>query len=933
MIKNYEPLFRSILNGIKSQVNHEKSMETVFFDIMKENAEIFRKLGFIRYINIFNNLGADKIGHIEFYADFIHTTNKSNKIATGKKLITNKRDEIDIGNHLFDDNIKTIGQLLRDNREFGKSYEYVRNGAKRIEDNWRYSTIQHYNWHNDLYTYDHIGIGSFFKDKDTKKQFKNWLEYLNNCYDPENNGVTNFIFIIGPTYYGKDKNLEDELEKYTISANIGIDARKSKAASIVYFIEEFRSFIEQLSFNLTTDINDYQKRQTAVKSSLAQVMARNMSHNISSHVLSNLIDDKTYEKLRDEAVLEIIKKLKDEKTPNITNGYCSSIKVRVENKNLQLPYFFQYLKSRMDYLSEVTFSLSNIVTTKMMFGDVLKEFDRVRILLNHISGITGFRYRIDAFYNGVSLASNDIGVSFVGHELGCHAFYIICENIIRNTAKHSIKHGDTVVFSINIHDVKNHANVAGADEYYCIEIDNGIKESNIDQLVEAQNKRLNQSVLDQNNQLRNNSLGLLEMEAAAAYLRQIDMPNIESDDYYIDNNTDYYHERNGIKRLNIIKAFKTANDTLGYRFFLKRPSEILFVGDWFIDSNATEDKKYKTSLLYTGIHFINSQSFVKAINNGIAFPHQFIVYNSDINKDAKELLMDKKYSSLLPLRKLELSQSDSKEIFKDSPTLTVLYDFIWKRYLKNISIDDLLINVEPDYTTDKKYQITFLDHGDAHRLKTHFSPRYRDYLKNHTMILENLSSQTMSKLPRFTELAGVNNDVQLYKSKLDNTIKYQLYEAYCKTKLIVIDERIQKYAVKSHEGKGVSCYDLFKSTNIIMPDETTPLDPEIFSDNHKQIIIDIIDKNISDSFLLIHYGILERIFKNDYDEINRRLNNWAELSCRVVVTSGRGSHSLNLPQSVCFMNLSSVLYSLVENRNKYLINTILHQARRKSNEQ
>ena len=111
MIKNYEPLFRSILNGIKSQVNHEKSMETVFFDIMKENAEIFRKLGFIRYINIFNNLGADKIGHIEFYADFIHTTNKSNKIATGKKLITNKRDEIDIGNHLFDDNIKTIGQL------------------------------------------------------------------------------------------------------------------------------------------------------------------------------------------------------------------------------------------------------------------------------------------------------------------------------------------------------------------------------------------------------------------------------------------------------------------------------------------------------------------------------------------------------------------------------------------------------------------------------------------------------------------------------------------------------------------------------------------------------------------------------------------------------------------------------------------------------
>lgn len=934
IITDYKEDLKRILDSM--HVGPDKSMESVFFETLKNSADYFRGLGFIRYINIFNTVEAGNIGNVEFYADFIHN---EKTLTPGKKLITNKRSEIDIGdgNDLFNKNNFTIGKLLRKHKEFGESYEYIKaNEELRIEYDWDYYTQKlNYQGSNDVY--DHHGIDIFLSGE-TEDQYKAWLHALNTCYDEKNNGVTNFIFIIGQSYYRNtdiEKNkYEQEFEKYVISANLGIAVTRKQKINIKSFLKAFHQFIDQLSYNLTQDIHNYKNRLTAVKSSLAQVMARNMSHNISSHVLSNLIDDKTYEKLRDEAVLEIIKRIKDEETPNITNGYCSSIKVRVENKNLQLPYFFQYLKSRMDYLSEVTFSLSNIVTTKMMFGDVLKEFDRVRILLNHISGITGFKYRIDAFYNGVSLTSKDIGVSFIGHELGCHALYIICENIIRNTAKHSTNQCDTVVFRINIHDVYGCDDIAGANEYYCVEIDNGIKENNIDKLVETQNERLNQSVLDQNNKLRSNSLGLLEMEAAAAYLRQIDMPNIESDDYYIDNNTDYYHERNGIKHLNIIKAFKTANDTLGYRFFLKRPSEILFVGDWFIDSNATADKKYKTSLLYTGIHFINSQSFVKAIKNGIAFPHQFIVYNSDINKDAKELLMDKKYSSLLPLRKLELSQSDSKEIFKDSPTLTVLYDFIWKRYLKNITIDDLLINVEPEYHTDKKYQITFLDHGDAHRLKTHFSPRYRDYLKNHTVILENLSSKTMSKLPKFNELAGVNNDVRLYTSKLDNTyIKYQLYEAYCKTKLIVIDERIQKYAVKSHEGKGISCYDLFKSTNIIMPDGTTPLDPEIFSDNHKQIIIDIIDKNISDSFLLIHYGILERIFKNDYDEINRRLNNWAELSCRVVVTSGRGSHSLNLPQSVCFMNLSSVLYSLVENRNKYLINTILHQARRKSNEQ
>ena len=926
IITDYKEDLQRMLDSI--YVGPDKSMESVFFETLKNNADYFRGLGFIRYINIFNTVEAGNIGNVEFYADFIHN---EKTLTPGKKLITNKRSEIDIGdsNDLFNKNNYTIGKLLRKYKVFGESYEYIKANEKlRIEHDWDYYT-QKCNYQNSNDDYDHHGIKTLLsRERETEDQYKAWLHALNTCYDEKNNGVTNFIFIIGQSYYRNtdiEKNkYEQELEKYVISANLGIAVtRKQKKSNIKSFLKAFHQFIDQISYNLTQDIHNYKNRLTSVKSSLAEVMAgRNMSHNISSHVLCNLIDDNTYEKLRDEEVT------------NIINAYVSSIDVRVKDKNLQLPYFIQYLKSRMDYLSEVTFSLSNIVTTKMMFGDVIKDLDRVRILLNYISGITGFKYRIDAFYNGVSLASKDIGVSFIGHELGCHAFYIICENIIRNTAKHSTKQCDTVVFRINIHDVYGCDDIVGANEYYCVEIDNGIKENNIDKLVDAQNKRLNQSVLDQNNQLRNNSLGLLEMEASAAYLRQIDLQDVESDDYYIDNNTEYYHERNGIKRLNILKAFKTANDTLGYRFFLKRPCEILFIGDWFIDSNASEDKKQKNSLLYIGIHFINSQSFVKAINNGIAFPHQFIVYKSDINNDTKELLMDKKYSSLLPLRKLELSQSDSKEIFKVSPSLTVLYDFIWKRYLNNVSLDDLLINVEPVYNIDKKYQITFLDHGDSHRLRTHFSPRYRDYLNNHTVILENLSSKTMSKLPRFNELSEAKNAVQSYIQKIGNTyIKYQLYEAYCQTKLIVIDERIQKYAVKSYEGEGISCYDLFKSTNIIMPDGAIPLDPELFSDNHKQIIIDIIDKNISDSFLLIHYGILERIFKNDYDEINRRLNKWAELACRVVVTSGRGSHSLNLPQSVCFMNLSSVLYSLVENRNKYLINTILHQARRKSNEQ
>ena len=88
-------------------------------------------------------------------------------------------------------------------------------------------------------------------------------------------------------------------------------------------------------------------------------------------------------------------------------------------------------------------------------------------------------------------------------------------------------------------------------------------------------------------------------------------------------------------------------------------------------------------------------------------------------------------------------------------------------------------------------------------------------------------------------------------------------------------------------------------------------------------------ENLENAFVLVHYGVLERMYEKTED-ITNKLNDWAEKAKRVVVTSGRGSHSLPLPNSVCFANLSSVLNVFVENRNKYSINYLIHQSRRKN---
>lgn len=936
--EDFESIFRSILNNIRSKVSSEVSMEMAFFNVMKENAGLFRKLRFIKYINIFNNVGENKIGHVEFYADFIHTLNKSNRIAPGKKLITNKRSEIDIGrdNEFFGENILTIGQLLRENREFGRAYEYVQSGDRPIEGNWRYSTIQRYFCQSDTYHYEHSKqIKSFFKDDDSKKRFENWLRYLNTCYDSNKNGVTNFFFVIGPTYYGRDKNLELELEKYTVSANVGIVARKRRIKSIVSFLEEFRNFIEQLSFNITIDVNDYQKRQTAVKSSLAQVMARNMSHNIGSHVLSNLIDDATYERLKDEEVT------------NILNSFKSTIDVRLKDKNLQLPYFFQYLKSRMDYLSEVTFSVSNMVTTKMMFGDVIKEFDRVRILLNYISGIRGFQYQIKAKYNGKDLDdNNDIGVSFVGDTHGNHAFMVILENLIRNTSKHSSNKNDITTFTINIKDFKCEG-VKDAANYYCVEIDNGVKEDNIQELVHHQNQLLNESVLDQNNKLRDHSLGLLEMETSAAFLRQIELPEIESDDYYVDNDDNYYHERNGIKRLNIIKAFATQEGALAYRFFIPRPQEFLIIGDnW---SGIGEMRK--NELLRIGIQFIDDKEFVASMNNGVSYSHQFLLFKHDVSNEVKQFLSDTDNSrTLLPLRKLFVSPSDVESLTKNvnesdlKDIVAKLKEFAWSKHFKDNIFNDLVnpqnhgIKVFQSIDIDEgSNQVVFLDHS--------YKNTYQDQWKkacNQSDLeawIENLSSRTSTKLPEFNKYSkGGKDPVREYLKSIrsrymkENWLRYSIFEAY-HIKVIAIDERIQKFSNENFEGRDktvngglIPCSCLFKSTNVFIP--PTPLDPINYSPQQIEDIQGFIEKHLKNSFLLLHYGILERMYKTE-EAITPMLDKWSKVAKRVVVTSGRGSHSLNLPDSVCYASLSSVLNVFNEFRNKYYINYLFNQSRRK----
>lgn len=757
-------------------------------------------------------------------------------------------------------------------------------------------------------------------------------------------------------------------------------------SELFHEIKNLIFILKKLEYDYYDKYNTNEITTQAVKAAIAKAMARNMSHNIGSHVLSNLVEENIYDELSDTKVKDL-------------KSYDSNREdLFVPQKDRQLAYFMRYLKSRMDYMSEITFGSPSLLANRRIFGDVMKEFDGNRILLNHISGIPGFRYGFNLLYGEEEgerpLEKEDISAAFPGDVIGCQAFYNIIENVIRNTAKHTRRQngGEPAVFTIRFKEPEGCEGVEGADEMYCVEIGSNVMEPKIDEIVTAQNvERLNRSVLDESHNLRSHSLGLLEMEASAAFLRQLDLHEIESDDYSVDDNDLLYHENNGRKRLNIIKAFPVHNGkkdeegksmgSLAYRFFIQKPKEFLFVGNW-----DAVDEISKNTLRSKGVEFRSFVEFKELMEKGKAFAHTYLLYDSSAVMDFGE------YDTLLPLRRISVDDVDKREIvsfLKGDNVFADLRDYVWSKLNKGKYHIRAVIPLEETIKSAISEGFSYvvpLHHPETAIFEKGYKLRETIACAETRLFVERLSSRTLERMPCYYDLSGTGDSTKPEDNYFDHFIERkwkeedrrayswivkEIADAYG-AKVITIDERIQKYAEENTED-GFPCWALFEMTNVFLPrgprrdvdgsecmplditgnpisaetDSFIPLAPEDFG-TYREKLEEYLEKHLDDSFLLIHYGVLERMYGGGFDKGSNRiyemLTSWSTgkypewagdkkaKARRVIVTSGRGSHSLRLPPTVCFVNLSSVLYAFCESRNKYLISVLLNQSRRKSDD-
>ena len=508
----------------------------------------------------------------------------------------------------------------------------------------------------------------------------------------------------------------------------------------------------------------------------------------------------------------------------------------------------------------------------------------------------------------------------------------------------------------------------------------------IQELVIRQNRNLNKSILD-NNQLRHSAWGLIEMDASAGYLRKIDVELIDSDKYQIT----CLQGENPVTadgELAILQAYAEQEKYLGYRFFIRKPQEILIVGedeDLSINQLSRNDKKqlineYKNG----GVSIYNNEDFKDFfidINQKV-FPHKMVVL---VKPDSaiKELIEENE--ACFSKRVYQSDKFDLK-IDKHNQIKENIDNFklnLWIKYYQNNAIK---FYREPTIGFKKIIENNFERVIDSKGkcMSAIIENHAKDYCQKQfgTKKPESLSFNYIEIMVSATE--HLFTDISTNKSD-EKFIKYYQQWASAPIPVLVMDERIQEFTFKNkHSIKNIDkcspksdiCYHtqggipyqvVYSHTNINIPNtEECNLNAQNFNTIEKDIqpvfksIIETFQSFVANHktekhfFVVIHLGIIEKLISaykivsnKNYDKdkkektcefVKEILLNMNKVYCKekedlsqyydhIIVTSGRGTPQ-NIPQGVRYLNFSVISQYMITLRNKYAFTEALFSARK-----
>lgn len=422
------------------------------------------------------------------------------------------------------------------------------------------------------------------------------------------------------------------------------------------------------------------KRKHALRSAVAAIMARNMSHNIGSHVLNSL-SDSDFDSKFSQTLADI---LKADLYEYFKMEYVN------EKKNSLISKFLEYLRERMDFVAAIP-TYDPLWKLDITVSDVTKKLNTKEILIrneenvelefpikisdlfllvNNIVNAEGITYKnLEIKQNG----SLEGCISIYGGVLGVQAFYVILENYIRNSAKHGSKKSlstiknsknkleiridfisswkdDDSEFQEDFIKVELYDNLGGWPKQDEINMD--FRKKVDDEIGPKLDPSSDEgSLIDDKGKLNEGNWGLKEMRIAASYLRGIKIEHIDD-------------VPNGEPL--VIKAFQMksnadfktldGNESLGYRFFLKKPKNVLIISECAdIKGICFPYIEYKNN----GIDIVGFEEFRENI---FRFTHEFFVLDLR-DEENRGLRLYEQKNMYFPMKTLFLCPSNRKDFF------------------------------------------------------------------------------------------------------------------------------------------------------------------------------------------------------------------------------------------------------------------------------
>lgn len=622
----------------------------------------------------------------------------------------------------------------------------------------------------------------------------------------------------------------------------------------------------------------------ARQSAIASVLARSLSHYHGSHIL-----------------------------PDIRN-YFKKLKTFDDSGRGYIVTFLDFLQNRMELIADITLSESSRSAFAFVLEtDLLKPFQEYL----HGAGLGLF----DAFHtkeqSGVAIKvfyqSNKNPVLIPGGQLGISALYLIMENILRNYYKHANKVASRrYKFNLEITEPEQEAL---RKSYWCIDfcdLHGGINElrrADIDgsgefSLIQQLQSYIDQPVIDHTGRLRTTGLGFIEMKAAACFLINYPLINLDSDPGSKQFpakllEVAYYNVDAQSKKMKRILSPEEASDemqyNLGFRFYLKKVKNLL------IDTNV-----------------FNKNPEIRNPKGGIS--RRFYGYDQrddiPLERTDHEILVTNKK---LPAT----NQRVVRTLLDQNMEYGALMEHCWKLYTDQLSPKPLKVFFQlPVKTTLSGNQVNVVvdDHGRS------FANSGMEDIKSAGYDAYFVQSSDMPTFPQTvltcSSFEGENKCLLPFRVKETALIKVSIF-----------DERIQNNSGKVWKNQpNLTLRDIHELGGIYIPVkphwrkmkyEMDAIDLDQIDARYKDRFRDLFESRmIKDDYVIIHYSLFEKIIPekiNIRDYMKMLTETYPN---KLVFCSGSVRKDLKIKNHL-FINLSTLQRVLINRPSKYeLVNTL-----------